>query len=211
MPLTSLRMSWILFSLLLLFSPWLWRIWQSAPLLMFLLVLLCIAIKKKKIWLTIPLLVLTAVIYFLTTPRASLSQVTPGEQLEITSDLAAYPPITFLPVAHVLEQRREMIVTRHFLSRLFELIDPNYYFFANHPRSPVGADDFAKFPWIFLPLALLGLYRLISAGHKLFLVSFMTCLLIISFTGFSSRLGPWLIFPFVFTLIYQGVRYVFRH
>jgi hypothetical protein len=161
-----------------------------------------------------PLIILLTLIlgvwYIVTTPPQSLADISSFEKLQIADRLVAYPPITFFPVAHILEQRKEMIITRHFLSNLYETLDPNYYFFANHPRSPAGANDYVKFPWIFLPLALVGLYHQIRRTSIGLLIAFLTSVIVVSAVSFHPQLGPWLLFPFIITWIIRGTWYVFR-
>lgn len=187
-----------------------WKIIDTQFILGVIILILIASLVTTKRVLIILLTLVLGVWYIVTTPPQSLANISSSEKLQITNRLASYPPITFFPLAHILEQRREMLITRHFLSNLFETLDPNYYFFANHPRSPAGANDYAKYPWIFLPLALVGLYRQLRWIGVGSLIPFFLSLLLVSIISFHPQLGPWLVFPFISAWIIRGTWYVFR-
>lgn len=55
------------------------------------------------------------------------------------------------------------LVGEAWLTNTFQLLDPNFYFFASHPRERGGGKEIARLPWWSLPFWLIGLW---AAGRE---------------------------------------------
>jgi len=84
-------------------------------------------------------------------------------------------------------------------------LDPNLYFFANHPRERGGVIEFDKFFYISLPIFVFGLTSLLSSAFVLPVIYFAVSLFITAFLFPGYDLGPVLLFPFIVTVLYLGV------
>ena len=63
------------------------------------------------------------------------------------------------------------------------LLDPNFYFFGEHPRERLEPKAREKLPVIYLPLLLLGLWRV-----KKWFIIFLTSVLIFALLGLTNNL-----------------------
>jgi len=134
--------------------------------------------------------------------------------------LKEYPPVklsladrTFwIPAAHWLENRRESIAFFRILDNISYVVDPNLYFFANHPRQRVGIKEFEKFPYILTPFFVIGLFQLFrSEKDRPFLsVMIMVPLVIISFIGNINSLGPFCLFPVIVVAVVSGLGQLYK-
>lgn len=86
----------------------------------------------------------------------------------------------------------------------FEVIDPNIYFFGGHPRERVWANDFEKFPFIFIFPFLIGLYYFIVQKKWLFFFVSSINVLLLSFIGHKNPLGSFILFPVIVVLTSEG-------
>jgi hypothetical protein len=110
-----------------------------------------------------------------------------------------------LPVAHWLEERPETIAVYRLTQNFSEIVDPNMYFFANHPRERVGINEVEKFPYILLPLFVYGVILLVSGKqHGLFIVSLGVPALYYVLYGTGNGLEPFLLFPFILISIFTA-------
>jgi len=108
-----------------------------------------------------------------------------------------------------MNYRAAPYVSRYLKNMAFNL-DPNLYFFANHPRERIIAVEFEKFSFLFLPFFVIGLMTLFS-GAFVFLIFYFVLSLLISglvFPGYD--LGPILIFPFIVVVIHLGLSKVIK-
>jgi hypothetical protein len=134
--------------------------------------------------------------------------------------LKQYPPVyisigqrtKWFPVGEWFETRPESIILQKLTRNLAELVDPNFYFFANHPRETVGIPQTDKFPFIFLPLFVYGLLSYIKALKKksdstklIFTSGFILPISLISIIGHDNLLGPFSLFPFIVAYTYYGL------
>lgn len=90
---------------------------------------------------------------------------------------------------------------------LFEGLDINYYFFGTHPRERVGITEIKKFPFIYLPVFLLGLFALIKKHDYFYLLYFLFSLSIASFFR-PIDIYSFLFFPFIAVCIINGFLYL---
>ncbi len=97
-----------------------------------------------------------------------------------------------------------------YLTNMAYNLDPNLYFFANHPRERIIAVEFEKFSFLFLPIFIVGLTTLFS-GTFIFTIFYFVLSLLISGLAFPGYdLGPILIFPFIVTVIYLGISKIIK-
>ncbi len=193
-------MSVLLFFVAVIFNAWFISL-LSSPLSLLCIVLSCVFIARqpsKKVFYVISILILTLL-------QLRHSPVVP----QLTNDalsqhnrfqqMRAYPFIS-LPIAYWVEERAELRLVDTFVQRGAVLVSPNYYFFANHPRSRPSVTETEKFPLALLPFAILGI--LISIRKQRYIVFL---------TGFIAVLFalPLLMYPLVATGIYEGLRSVF--
>ena len=146
---------------------------------------------------------------WVTTKDFSLTELT-NDQIRVRDmRLREYPPIYFLPIAHWFEGRRESIAFFRLLDNFSEAVDPNLYFFANHPRERVGIKEFEKFPYIFLPAFLIGFLILAQKKKKVFFFSFLLPLTVLTLKGSDNPLGPFTLFPAVSVAIATGMKFFY--
>lgn len=157
----------------------------------------------------IPLVLAMVLLLFFqvrTTQKTSLTAISNDDRRVIDMRLRAYPS-RFLRVGYWLEERKESIAFWRITQNLFENLDPNLYFFANHPRQRVGIREFEKFPYLLLPVFVLGLLGFSSKKYLNFwLIFFFIPLLILAFVGNQNSLGPFSLFPFFVIVISRGLK-----
>ncbi len=207
--------------LVLLANFWIWRIlFNSIPLGLLVLVssiFLYLSFKrssKKHFFTFLVLFSLLLISQWKTTSEESLVELSNDEQRVQQMRLKEYPLVFFkigrktvwIPLAHWFEGREESIAFFRILENFSETIDPNLYFFANHPRERVGINEFKKFPYIFLPLFFYGLVLSITERRKLVLgISFILPVVLISIIGHKNQFGPFSLFPFLVVLTIHGL------
>jgi hypothetical protein len=128
--------------------------------------------------------------------------------------LEAYPRIgisiidnkIWVPAAHWFEGRKEPLVFFRVLENMSETVDPNLYFFANHPRERVGVNEFEAFPYTLLPVFIFGALSMFTKkntfGTK---ISLIVPIAITSVIGSRNPLGNLLMFPFIVVCLFQGL------
>ncbi len=92
---------------------------------------------------------------------------------------------------------------------LFQGLDPNFYFFANHPRERAGILEKEKFSWFFLIPFLAGLYWQFKQKFFWGFGYFFLVLGTISVFQDIDRFVIYL-FPFVFLSIILGIWKIFK-
>jgi hypothetical protein len=83
-------------------------------------------------------------------------------------------------IAKSLENKANFVLTKY-KKNLFQVLDPNYYFFASHPRERAGVNEIKKFPWVSLFLFLPGVYLLVKNKESLILFFSLSLVFLISF------------------------------
>jgi hypothetical protein len=189
----------------LLANLWIYKIFAISfflGILVFLATVLLIKNSKFFLLLFVPLLFFQ----IQTTNRPSLTAISNDDRRVIDMRIRSYPP-KFLRLGYWLEKRKESLFFNRVATNLFENIDPNLYFFSNHPRERVGIREFEKFPYILLPFFLLGVLNFVSKKNKLFwLISFLIPLTILSIIGNKNNFGPFSLFPFMAVSINEGLK-----
>lgn len=184
---------------------WIWRVLIQNIFIGILLLIITILLAHRLFVFSLLTMVLICVWQIKTTQPVSLVAISNDDRRVIDMRLKAYPA-RFLRVGHWLEERKESLAFRRISQNLFENLDLNLYFFANHPRQRVGIKEFEKFPYVLLPVFLIGFFGLLSQKYLLFwLVSFFLPLLVLSFVGNQNSLGPFSLFPFFSIVIFRGL------
>ena len=197
----------LIFLLICFGNYWIWKIFEKNFLLGALCVVaslslfgLLISNKPKKNLLIISSLLLVVIVGFQIkefNPN-SFVDTTPLEKDIMEKRMRLYPNPR---IAHWLEQRQESIAFYRFRNNLGEVLDFNYYFFANHPRERVGVTEYEKFSPILFPILLVGLYLSIKTGKHLgFYLLFIFVLSTSATTYPTEPVGFALVFPFIVSL-----------
>ncbi len=80
-----------------------------------------------------------------------------------------------------LLENKVSVYFSHYLTNISYGLDPNFYFFASHPRERAGFSEHQRLPlWLF-PLSLAGLFMQLTNGKYILVIYFLASLLIISF------------------------------
>ena len=211
-----------LFLFVLLSNIWIWKLafisYFSAFVAVCVTYLLWRRVQQKKgsIILLVAASVVLSFVYLNTTTVKSLTLLDNDEQRIKSMRLKEYPPVrvnllskTFwVPIGHWFEGRSETIAFFRMQKNFFENIDPNLYFFSNHPRERVGVKEIEKFPYIFLPFFLTGIY-ILTKKVAVNLYALFT-LLIITILGSVNPAGPFIIFPLIVCYIACGLGYFLK-
>lgn len=207
----------------LLLNLWIWKIFFSDVLIFLLVVVTAFLLNfsvKDKSKLTKPFIfvfVLLLFAQFQTTKARSLTNLT-NDQIRIRDmRLREYPPTyikidqraKWFSVNEWFEEGKGFRAFNRMLTNLSEVVDPNLYYFSNHPRERVGVDEFEKFPYIFLPFAAYGIIKAFEKKEKIFLLSFIGPLILISIVGNDNYLGPFSLFPFVVLSTSTGLKHTY--
>lgn len=124
-----------------------------------------------------------------------------GEYL-IEERLKAYPSF-LLKLGYYLEAQPLVLYLYEVQKRFFQYLDLNYYFFANHPNSRVGITEIEKFPYIFIPFFIYGLYKLILNKNYKYFVFLILIILYLS-VRYDELANPVLIYPFIVYAIFKA-------
>lgn len=207
------------FAFVLIANLWIWKIFSinipEALIVIAVSILLWLSIISNRGRYFLIAALAFALLLFLdykTSSKNSLTFLNDNEQMHLLERLKAYPPVYFklgskiiwIPAANWLEQRKETLVFYKLEENFSELIDPNLYFFANHPRERVGAQEFEKFPYILLPFLIFGLLSINKKNLKVFLLA-ASPLVLNSIIGNSNPAGPFALFPLIVVSVSLGI------
>lgn len=92
-----------------------------------------------------------------------------------------------------------------YFQNLATLLDPNFYFFANHPHERIGIVEQERFWFGLLPFFILGMLLL---GQKRWFVTGLV-LAVLTGTILGLEVGPYLFYPFIIFAIFRGFFFVF--
>jgi hypothetical protein len=202
-------MNLAIFGLVLFGNIWIWRIFSFNIFLGLLVLATSVFLYlSKRIFLV--LLILLLVFQWRTTSKTSLVDLSNDEIRIQHIRLKEYPgSLNFL--GNWFEERKEFRALVRINRNFFETIDPNLYFFANHPRERVGITEFEKFPYIFLPFFIYGLFLSVKKHRELALIlSFALPIFLISLIGHKNPLGPFAMFPFISFVCALGLGKVYQ-
>lgn len=162
---------------------------------------------KNKVAITIVAAVLLmAGAQYQTSVKRSLTDLTGDEQRVVELRKSAYPPITWMPIAYWLEEKPVTVAVKRWSESLFENLDLNQYFFAGHPRERVGHIEVEKLPYLLMPLALLGLWRLArEKSGQVLLISTGLALMALAIVGNQNPNGTVAAWPMWVGAIYLSL------
>lgn len=89
-------------------------------------------------------------------------------------------------------------------------LNPNLYFFANHPRETSSVEESEKYFFILAPFFIIGLLEIIFMKKLLVIVYIIITICISLFMSPGFFLGPILLFPVINLLIYLGILKCFQ-
>lgn len=200
---------------------WIWKIFDSSLVIGFVVTICAYLLYKslfsfgyKHIRTFIALFILLLYFQYKTSQKDSLTELSNDQKRIQTERLQEYPPVyirifgktRWIPIAHWFEERKEVIALYRIMNNFSEVVDPNYYYFANHPRERVGFKEFEKIPYIFLPLLIYGFYQVSKVRQKkLFTFSLFASFFLTSVVGGRNPLGPFSIYPILISTQAYGM------
>lgn len=204
-------------------NPWMWQVGSDNQWLALNLVLstitLYLALKSNRQfyrWVFLVILLALLVYQWQTTRKSSLDALNLQEQALQQMRLREYPPVTIRiagkqltpSLAVMWELRKETLIFRNLQQNFAQAVDPNYYFFANHPREVGEVPNLEKFPYIYLPFFLIGVYHLLKRKTQVMVVYFSSVLPITLMTmiGHDNQWGPVALFPFLAVTVALGLQ-----
>jgi hypothetical protein len=199
---------------LMFFCPWIWRLGKENSGLAILLVIGCLVIVKIRTQGLILISVLLIILQLVNTSKQNLFYLDNDQQRVQEMRMREYPPVkisvagktVWIPASNWLEKRRETVGGMRIADNFFQLVDPGYYFWANYPRQRVGEAEFEKFPFVFLPVWLMGIAVWIEDKQKrkgLWIL--LGQVVITSWWGENRQLGPIGILPIMTSIIGAGL------
>ena len=121
-------------------------------------------------------------------------------QQVILRNINLYPNI---PLARFF-QNKLVVISKKYFDNFISLIDPNYYFFASHPREVVNGQNYFRLPFILIFPLFWFMFKTKHKSKKAILLSTLAVILILSFfTNFYQYdlvLWPLFIFMIISTL-----------
>lgn len=87
---------------------------------------------------------------------------------------------------------------------LFTNLDPSLYFFAGHPRERAGVNEFEKYPFVYLPIFVLGFLYLLEGQKGLVWQYLILAAAVSIFIHPNYNLGPVLFYPFINAILALG-------
>lgn len=166
-----------------------------------------------------PLIIFLSILFiyqFKTTNLRPLTHLNEQEKITQLRRLREYPPLkisfgtktVWIPLAHWLEERPEMLVIYRIQKNLGEVVNPNLYFFANHPNERVGIKEHEKFPYILLPFFVVGFLGLNFRKNITALSSSLFApILLVGLIGSQIDTEPISLFPFITVSCARGIEY----
>ncbi len=204
----------IILSVLITFlNFWIWRVFGEDTLLGVALIFLSISLIFRFRILTVVLFLVLSVVFLKTNPDTNLMYISPLEKHWLIQRHEYYAE----SLGSIYRNRAGLYLNYELLPYVFKYtrnlgynLDPNLYFFANHPRERGGGIEFEKFSPFLLPLFIVGVLILVSGRDK-FLISYFIAAQLVNALAFPGyMLGPILIFPFITATIYLGAIWIFR-
>lgn len=193
---------WI-FIFIVLSNFWIWRIFATNAWVGLLIVLASLTLNFASKWFY--LLLFALLIIQVGYSKITLPWKINTYQYQIQQQrLNEYPPITWLPIAHWLEQRPEAVIFYRVKENLFEVVDINHYFFSGYPRPSSINQEFIKLPYILLPLFIVGFFTFKKYDRKI-IAAFIAPVFLASIIGWNNSLGIFSFMPFLFLAIANGL------
>ena len=210
------------FPLVVLGNIWIWRMFTLNFIVGVILILstylILTSLGKSKLN---KLLIICYLVLFLFSLKGlnltSLTKLNKQQEVLQIQRLKLYPPVKitigtrtiWIPAAHWLEERPETLTFYRLQHNLGEVLDPNLYFFANHPNERVGITELEKFPYILLPLFLIGFFAInFRKNLSLIALGFVLPIIYLVVGNFSPNIEPFILFPFIAACGILGIEYV---
>ncbi|MBI3397090.1 hypothetical protein HY045_01290 [Candidatus Woesebacteria bacterium] len=198
----------ISFLLVLLTNLWIWKILSENIILGVFLMLVTVAVykninQKRTSFLFVTAIVLIIIQLLNTKVNLNFKSTDYERHIQIQRT-REYPFIPF-PLAHWLEERKETMIFYKLERNFSEVVDPNLYFFANHPRERAAVREFEKYPYLLFPLFLIGILYFYQKNPTIFVVVSGIPLITLTLVGNSSWAGPLSFFPFITIAISLGL------
>lgn len=209
---------WAVLVFILIANLWIWKMFSTNPIVAIATIFTTIALylsvisnKRNFFILFAAAMAILLLIEWKTSSTNSLTYLNENEKMLLTERMHAYPPVgvnfagrtLWIPAANWLEQRKEILVFYKLKANLSELVDPNLYFYANHPRERVGVIEYEKFPYILLPIFVVGIFAFRKKDIKSAILG-LSPLVLNSIIGNSNPSGPFALFPIVAVTISLG-------
>ncbi|KKQ26391.1 MAG: hypothetical protein US62_C0022G0007 [Candidatus Woesebacteria bacterium GW2011_GWA1_37_8] len=211
---TSKKIPPLLFVLIL--NLWLFKIFTYSMVIGITVIMASISVylsiyegKKRYYYISTIFISILLIFQYKTSSINPLTFLNENEKIEQQERMRGYPR-HFYRFANWLEQRKEALIFYKLQENFFEVMDPNLYFFANHPRERVGVVEYEKFPYIFLPFLVIGLLSLKKSSFKILLLS-SSPLILLSLIGNSNPMGPFSLFPTLAAFIAVGLEPIFKN
>ena len=211
---TSKKIPPLLF--VLIFNLWLIKIFTYSMVIGITVILASVFIylsiyegKKRYYYISALFISILLIFQYKTSSINPLTFLNEIEKIEQQERMRGYPR-HFYRFANWLEQRKEALIFYKLQENFFEVMDPNLYFFANHPRERVGIVEYEKFPYIFLPFLVIGLLSFKKSGLITLLLS-VSPLMLLSLIGNSNPVGAFSLFPALAAFIAVGLEPVFKN
>lgn len=161
--------------------------------------------KQLLLILAVLTLLIWPINYFKTNPGLRITPQTifapdyQGRQL-ILRNINLYPSVWLARMF----QNKAIVISNKYFENLFEIIDPNYYFFGSHPREVVGGQNYTRLPLLALFPILWFLFRSKYSKKKTFLLFFTFLILVLSlFT--NHYIYDFVLWIFFLPMIYVGL------
>ncbi|MBP9817748.1 hypothetical protein KBC75_03265 [Candidatus Shapirobacteria bacterium] len=145
-------------------------------------------------WLVTTFLLITlgscAYQYRHTTPT-NFHQLNEMELVHQLDRMNQYPPATYR-LAHIIEARPESVILSKLQTNFIDVFDINTIF--------------QEYYWpIFLPLFLYGLFKIINSNNPKLLITFSIPIILLTFIGHQSTVGPACLYPSITLCIFYGI------
>lgn len=205
-----------IFILILFGNLWIWKIFSLNAIVAIISIscswLLYKAFRQHQIqFLLIFSFLVLAFFQLKTSDPQPLYLLSNQEKIWQVTRLNEYPPITWAPIAHWLEERKETLVLYRIPKNIGDILSPNLYFFSNHPNERVYVNEFEKFPYILLPFFAIGFLNTdYKKDKKIFFISFIIPVIFFALIGQSGALGPFLLFPYLVATTTFGTKYFYE-
>ena len=180
---------------------WIYKIAQLSLVYFLVVAGTSFAFAKHTRFFTITTFVLLVSIQIINFEPINLTELS-NDEVRVRDERLSIYPTELLQIGYYLDAKPEVLVTRKIINGVIRQFDPNIYFFAGHPRERIGVAEFEKFPYILLPVFLVGVYKALK-GRKLILALFIIPTIINAFNK-NSHLD-FALLPFFSTTIYLGL------
>lgn len=143
----------------------------------------------EKVFIILTFVLLTAQIAV--SPKPSLFYQSEIDLVEIRERMADYPP-KFYRLAHILEERKEVLLFNKIQKNFFEILDLKSIYF------------------IFIPFLAIGFFNLIERKKfSLLIILLLLPLIVLSIIGINKVYGNFCLYPFFIISIFYGLNKIF--